>query len=260
MAWFRNYLVIVSHEAGAAQKVDTVTVYDTRNKFIAFAASLHDVTHVFSEWGSLFVLQGDGKLVQLVEKDFRTKLDLLFKKHLYDIAINLAKTQQAGEEASETLVEIYQAYASHLYGKGSYNEAIAQYIKTIGALEPSYVIRKFLDSQRIHNLTAYLQALHEKELADKHHTTLLLNCYTKLKDVKRLDEFIKTDKHLNFDLETAIRVCRQAGYFSHATFLAKKFRQHDWFLKVSLEDERQYQAALDYIATMTFADVRLVFD
>ena len=89
---------------------------------------------------------------------------------------------------------------------GNYNDAIHQYINTIGFLEPSYVIQKFLDSQRIHNLTAYLQALHEKDLADKHHTTLLLNCYTKLKDVSKLDEFIKSDKELNFDLETAIKV------------------------------------------------------
>lgn len=59
---------------------------------------------------------------------------------------------------------------------------------------------------------AYLKALHDEELADKHHTTLLLNCYTKLKDQKMLDEFIMTDKHLNFDLETAIKVCRHAGY------------------------------------------------
>ncbi len=33
-----------------------------------------------------------------------------------------------------------------------------QYLRTIGRLEPSYVIRKFLDAQRIHNLTSYLQA------------------------------------------------------------------------------------------------------
>lgn len=62
---------------------------------------------------------------------------------------------------------------------------------TIGKLEPSYVIRKFLDAQRIHNLTAYLQALHRKSLANADHTTLLLNCYTKLKDSSKLEEFIK---------------------------------------------------------------------
>ena len=49
---------------------------------------------------------------------------------------------------------------------------------------------QFLDAQRIHNLTAYLQALHQAHLATEDHTTLLLNCYTKLKDVTRLDEFI----------------------------------------------------------------------
>lgn len=62
---------------------------------------------------------------------------------------------------------------------------------TIGKLEPSYVIRKFLDAQRIHNLTAYLQMLHVQSLANADHTTLLLNCYTKLKDISKLEEFIK---------------------------------------------------------------------
>lgn len=53
------------------------------------------------------------------------------------------------------------------------------------------MIRKFLDAQRIHNLTAYLQTLHRQSLANADHTTLLLNCYTKLKDSLRLEEFIK---------------------------------------------------------------------
>ena len=49
---------------------------------------------------------------------------------------------------------------------------------------------QFLDAQRIHNLTKYLQALHRAQMATEEHTTLLLNCYTKLKDVSKLDEFI----------------------------------------------------------------------
>lgn len=78
-----------------------------------------------------------------------------------------------------------------IFRKGDYDGAIAQYVKTIGGLEPSYVIRKFLDAQRIHNLTTYLQALHEQNLANPDHTTLLLNCYTKLKTMEKLNEFIK---------------------------------------------------------------------
>lgn len=254
---FRNYLVIVGQDhnragrSAAMSKVSTLTIYDSVNKFTAFAAGFSDITHVLSEWGALYVLTGDGKIYQLAEKDFQTKLDMLYKKHLYEIAISLAKSQS---ENAESVVEIYQAHASHLYSKGNYNEAIAQYIKTIGSLEPSYVIRKFLDSQRIHNLTAYLKALHDKELADKHHTTLLLNCYTKLKDRQMLDEFIMTDRHLNFDLETAITVCRKAQYYTHAVFLAKKFKQHDWYLTIQLEDEKNYQDALDYMATLPFIE------
>jgi len=105
-----------------------------------------------------------------------------------------------------------------------------------------------LDAQRIYNLTSYLQDLHSRGLANADHTTLLLNCYTKLKDVARLDEFIKVctldwvrlapflansfsyvqnDADLTFDLETAITVCRQAGYYEHAVYLAERFEEHD---------------------------------
>jgi hypothetical protein len=84
--------------------------------------------------------------------------------------------------------------------KGDYDLAITQYIKTIGRLEPSYVIKKFLDAQRIHNLTLYLQKLHEAGVANANHTTLLLNCYTKLKDLQKLDEFIKVKFKLHIIL------------------------------------------------------------
>jgi len=69
-----------------------------------------------------------------------------------------------------------------------------QYITTIqwtGLVEPSYVIKQFLDSQRIHNLTFYLEKLHEAGVANSKHTTLLLNCLSKQKDVVKLNDFIK---------------------------------------------------------------------
>jgi hypothetical protein len=76
-------------------------------------------------------------------------------------------------------VDIFRQYGDHLYAKGDTAGAIEQYVdvnalctkylslptiicryvKTIGTLEPSYVIQRFLDAQKIHQLTAYLQAL-----------------------------------------------------------------------------------------------------
>ena len=85
-----------------------------------------------------------------------------------------------------------------------------EYVKTIGRLEPSYVIRKYLDAQRIPQLCTYLEALHKRavhaiDTRDTHvtplgageahlqpeHTTLLLNCYAKMRNTDALDRFIR---------------------------------------------------------------------
>ncbi|CAM1311822.1 VPS11 (predicted), partial [Pycnogonum litorale] len=258
--WFRGYLVVVSKENKSMSAVhvstsnmiqmNIVTIYDIQNKFIAYSAPMPEVTDVVSEWGCLYVIGSDRKLYNLQEKDTQSKLDILFRKNLYVLAINVAKTRQYDEEG---LIDIFRQYGDHLYSKGDHDGSIGQYIKTIGKLEPSYVIRKFLDAQRIHNLTAYLQALHKKGLANEDHTTLLLNCYTKLKDNSKLDEFIMTkDRDVDFDVEIAIKVCRQAGFYSHALCLAEKHQQHEWYLKIQIEDHQDYILALDYISKLDF--------
>jgi Tfp pilus assembly protein PilF len=75
----------------------------------------------------------------LQEKDFSTKMDLLFKKNLFSLAISLASNQH---DDTGVLVDILRRYGDHLYSKGQYDAAMAQYKQTIGRLEPSYVIRK----------------------------------------------------------------------------------------------------------------------
>jgi hypothetical protein len=251
LTWFRNYLVAVE-QTSAGPKFHNVVIYERKIKFIAFLGSFQNVTHVVSEWGSLFVFQQDGKIFQLTEKDTQTKLETLFKKHLYSTAIELAHSSQYDANA---IVDIFRKYGDHLYSKGDYDLAITQYIKTIGRLEPSYVIKKFLDAQRIHNLTLYLQKLHEAGLANANHTTLLLNCYTKLKDLDKLNEFIKKPD-LKFDVETAIKVCRSAGYHQHALDLALRHQEHKWLLKILLEDLHQYEQALKYIETLPFEEAQ----
>ena len=130
-----------------------------------------------------------------------------------------------------------------------------QYIKTIGVVQPSYVIRRFLDGQRINDLTSYLQELHSQKLANADITTLLLNCYAKLKDTERLRSFIdgaavSASGELPFDIDTAIRVCRQAGYFEEAVYLASKFDQMDQYLQIQVEDRKDWQEALRFIRTL----------
>ena len=109
--------------------------------------------------------------------------------------------------------------------------------------------------------------MHSVGLANSDHTTLLLNTYTKLKDVSRLDSFIKTESRKSsdgdpskdeppFDLETAIRVCRQAGYFDHASYLAKKYKRHEDYLRIQVEDAENYKDALAYVRRLDPEAVR----
>nr|XP_043898783.1 vacuolar protein sorting-associated protein 11 homolog [Solea senegalensis] len=260
--WHRGYLFLLIRDAKSPNKSgfgsresspsdkQLLTIYDLDNKFIAYSASFDDVVDVVAEWGSFYILTRDGKMFILQEKDTQTKLEMLFKKNLFVMAINLAKSQHLD---SDGLSEIFRQYGDHLYLKGDHDGAIQQYIRTIGKLEPSYVIRKFLDAQRIHNLTAYLQALHRQSLANADHTTLLLNCYTKLKDSSKLEEFIKSsESEVHFDVEIAIKVLRQAGYHNYAVFLAEKHMHHEWYLKIQLEDLKNYQEGLRYIGRLPF--------
>lgn len=55
---------------------------------------------------------------------------------------------------------------------------------------------QYLDTQHIHNLTTYLQALHRSGSATADHTSLLLNCYTRLRDTQQLDEFIMVNEEI----------------------------------------------------------------
>lgn len=74
---------------------------------------------------------------------------------------------------SSVAAGIHRSFGDQLYAKHDYDAAVQQYLATIGFLEPSYVIRKFLDAQRINNLTLYLEALHDEVWSTLVHETTL---------------------------------------------------------------------------------------
>lgn len=131
-----------------------LTVIDILNKFIVFSTPIESTKAILIEFGTCFIITTNKKVYHLDEKDLQSKLSLLFKKNLYDIAVRIAKSSQHDPEG---LADIFKQYGDHLYGKGDFVAAVEQYIKTIGYLEPSYIIRRFLDSRHIHFLTEYLQ-------------------------------------------------------------------------------------------------------
>lgn len=262
LQWFRSYLIIVSKSKrltptsaapGAVSNTHLITVLDIQNKFIVFQTPVDEIRSILNEWGGFYIIDVHNSIFHLNEKDLQAKLSILFKKNLYDIAIRIAKSQQYD---SDGLVDIFRQYGDHLYGKSDHAGAIDQYVKTIGKLEPSYVIRKFMDSKHIDKLTSYLEALHKQGHATEDHTTLLLNCFTKLNKTDDLKEFIlQKDKELDFDVDIAIKVCRQ-GSPEEALMLAKRHRKHDWYIKLQLEDHQRYEDIIDYIGDLGFEDAQ----
>ncbi|KAL2464962.1 Vacuolar protein-sorting-associated protein [Abeliophyllum distichum] len=248
VGWYRGYLLCVIADQRTGK--NTFNIYDLKNHLIAHSLAVKEVSHMLCEWGNIVLIMADKSALVIIEKDMESKLDMLFKKNLYSVAINLVQSQQADAAAT---AEVLRKYGDHLYSKQDYDDAMSQYIHTIGYLEPSFVIQKFLDAQRIYNLTNYLEKLHEKGLASKDHTTLLLNCYTKLKDVEKLNVFLKSEEQVGehkFDVETAIKACRAANYHEQAMYVAKKAGKHEWYLKILLEDLARYDEALQYINSL----------
>ena len=77
---------------------------------------------------------------------------MLYRKGLYLLALNIADTQKLDESH---VADIHKQYGDHLYNKGDYDGAMAQYIQTIRHVQPSYVIRKVLRVSHLleHTLT-----------------------------------------------------------------------------------------------------------
>lgn len=120
---------------------------------------------------------------------------------------------------------------------------------TLGYVEPSYVIRKFLDVAQIDFLIEYLDKIHEKKLAKKEHTALLLNCYVKKQKIDELSSFLSESSIESdlFDIETAIKVCKDLNFFNEAMKLAEEKNKHELFLKILIEDKKDYEKALEHI-------------
>ena len=100
----------------------------------------------------------------------------MYKKHMYNVALKIT----ANTPIDSRLIR--KKFGDHLYSKGDYKHAVEQYIETIGYLDSSRVILKFLDAQCTSHLASYLEIYHRHPEAEvsTDHTTLLIDCFTKI--------------------------------------------------------------------------------
>ncbi|KAJ3616654.1 hypothetical protein Zmor_011760 [Zophobas morio] len=271
--WFGSYLLVV---APKDEQTDLVTLCDLDNKIIVYSGVFPLVSFVTTAWGSLYLLVNDEhKLATLIEKDIHTKLELLFRKHLYAIAVKMA-TDHGLREA--TVADIHKRYGDHLFSKGEFNRAVDQYLRTVGIVEPSYVLRKFLDENHLPHMIRYLQRLHEgassQEGNERSLRGLLLPVFslfalfiferrgrvgTIYKGIYaascRLElitlGLCQTNTHLALNVESAFTALRQAGYVQQAVLLSKKYRRDDLYIKIIIEDQHDYVGALRHMEILS---------
>jgi hypothetical protein len=178
---------------------------------------------------------------KLTEMEVSEQLEILYKRHMYPLAIQLVS------DDLPLTREIYLKYGDYLYSRGEYSSSIKAYMETIGTTSPSVVIRKFLDASRLSDLVEYLEALFERSKSQsvtitKDHTTLLLNCYVRLKDLKKLDNVL-TWKDVNFDVETAVQVLK-SSFPSHALALTKRYGMHSAHVSLLMSAGKTKEALL----------------
>lgn len=65
-------------------------------------------------------------------------------------------------------------------------------------------------------------------------------------------------KNVYFDVDTAIKVLRQSGYYKQALLLCETHTKHEDYLKIQLEHLKDYEAALNYIKKLD--DLSAVFN
>jgi len=224
-------------------------------RFIAYSSQFTDVTHVVPGMGGIFVLSrggadGNTVLFELREKELPEQLDVLLKKRMFEWAAEVGL--QCGAPA-ETICDIYRQHGDALFEKRAYDQALAVYTKTVDLglpLEPSYIVECYLDVQRIGHVAKYLKRLHERDMAEREHTALLLKCYTKLKDFSTLEEFLETTPVSQYDPSTAIEVLEAAGYYGLAVDVALKVQRHDDYVRISLEHFKHFTKIVEFLRNL----------
>jgi hypothetical protein len=238
-----------------SENVYKISVFNPKEKLNIFTAQYDHVKSIALQWNSICVLSGKEEisLCRLIENDIDEKLESLFQRNLFDVAVSICQHHGLGQNG---LSDVYKRWADFLYAKGEHMEAAQKYIQTIGYLEPSYVIHKLLDAQRINSLTVYLEEIEARNKSRSEHRNLLISCYAKNKNEAKLKKLLETcdsKSDSNFEnIESAIGSLTRAEYIDLAFAFAEKFHHHELAVKILTSHTKQPSRALKYLTKERF--------
>jgi len=259
---YNDYAVVISVAQTGNTTAVNMHIYDVTNEYIAFNLTCSQIRSIIPAINSIYCVmdtnvEKDCDLFVITEFENSVKLEKFFRRKFFDLAYKFAKSNNYDESL---LAEISRHHGDHSHTKQDFDSAIKQYIQTIGYLEPSYVIRKFLEVAQIEYLISYLEELHNhpNKLANQHHTALLLNCFVKQKSIEKLKEWmtrVSTSSNRNNDYtETAVKVCMDLDQIALAKDFAQKCRHHELYLRILIENKADAKGTEDEVEKAKEAD------
>jgi hypothetical protein len=138
----------------------SLRVFDLQAKVVAGAAPLRGPLAWLAA-GAGFAAAGGapgGAAARLRERPLPARLEALLAGRAFRAALDLAARDGAPPAAA---AEARRRYGDALLARRDFAAAAEQYAGTVGHLEPSYAVRRFLDAGRVGELAAYLEALHD---------------------------------------------------------------------------------------------------
>lgn len=141
--------------------------------------------------------------MQLTEISDKQKIIELLKSNKFIEARGIAQRWQEAKSAGSSHLEVMCAeiskkHADYLYStKNRADLALDAYVDTIGYLNPSYVIQRYMELQYLPYLLKYLEKLigttstvsgepSSVTLSNRQYTALLVICYIKLNKIDKV--------------------------------------------------------------------------
>ena len=196
MCWVRERFLLIESVAPIGAEDDPrrhprqrhVDVYDLERRLSVFHFPLRcpsRLLFVLEAWGRVVLVTSTHEMIELRERSVDAKLEQLFRLNLFDVAKSMVVDPE----------EAHKKYADFLFQVGDCDRAVRHYVDAGKAVEPSYVIERFLSLPA--NLALYLEALHARRRQNgapppqAELTELLLGCYFKMDARDRIDRFVR---------------------------------------------------------------------
>ncbi len=222
-------------------------------------AAAQTPTPTSSSMVTLYAVDGSGAVHRISERRLRGQVDALCDAKLFPQALRLcerAGDRDAGDVSVAALsARVNTLYGDYLFARGDVEPAMDAFINTIGLVETSHVIQKFLDGgvREIDELGRYLSALVDRGVATGDHISLLIRTYVGKNDASNIDALVEQlclrrgNLAASIDAKAAVGVLRSAGFLQHALDIAHAYGEHEAYVSILVNGHRAYGETLEYL-------------